>query len=884
MEPYHFLNVEQVIAKLRTTKQGLTQVEAEKRHFKHGPNALPEGKKFSRVKIFLSQFKSALIYILLIAVVISFFLGEITDGYVILSAVIINVIIGYLQEAKAEQSLLMIKQTIKSHSLVVRDGKEEEIESNKLVVGDLIICHAGDKISADARIINSYNDFAVNEAVLTGESYPIKKDNQILFEDTPLADRKNMLYTGTIVSSGRVEAIVCAVGLETEMGKIASLIKETKEEKTPLQTKLDKFSKTLGLIVLFISTFLFIYGLNSGKDPKEMFLTAVAIAVSAIPEGLVVAVTAILAVGMQKILKKKALVRKLVATETLGSINYICTDKTGTLTIGDMRVVKVITYNHNLSHIEITPELQEQQASPLKLLRIGMLSNDAHAENPEDVSGEWIVFGTPTEKALLLAGMQVGLSQKDLKKKYPRLDEIPFSSNLKYMITLNEFDHQTNHLYLKGAPEKIFAMCSQIDIDKEIVHFTENKKEKIYQQFEQLSSSGLRLLAFAYKNSDKGIKQISKIPNAENDYIFLGFVAIKDPLRAEAKETIEICRHAGITPVMITGDHKLTAIAIAKELGMSCADKNILTGEELSYLPDHEFKKIITRISVYARVTPADKIRIVKALQAHNCVVAMTGDGINDAPALKASDIGIALGSGTDVAKETADLVLLDNNFTTIIGAIEQGRVIYKNIKTTLFYLISDSFTELVLISLALITGSPLPVLASQILWVNLIDDTLPSLALTMEQGDANVLKEPPIPRTKSILDPQSRSLVFIISMLTGVVNFLLFLWLLKSRSLEEARTLIFINIGMDSLLYIFSCRDLNKPIWHKGFFSNKYLVVAITVGLILEISSVYLPFLQKVLHTTALSLNDWGIVVIVNISIVFCFEIAKWFVYRKKI
>ncbi|MFH1187330.1 MAG: HAD-IC family P-type ATPase [bacterium] len=879
----HSLTIEETIKKLSTSRRGLTKEEADFRYNKYGKNILPAGKKFSRVKIFFSQFKSVLVYVLLAAAIISFFLGETTDMSVILAAVILNVVIGYFQEAKAETALEKLRESVKQYSIVVRDEKEGEILSENLVMGDLLIFHAGDKVPADCRIVNQ-NDLQVNEAALTGESYPIKKNTTPLPEGAVLADRKNMLFTGTVVISGRAEAIVCSTGVDTEMGKIAMLIKDTVDERTPLQNKLDKFSKFLGIVILFITFLLFLAGVLLGKDAKEMFLVAVAVAVSAIPEGFLVAVTAILAVGMERILRKKALVRKLVAAETLGSTTYICTDKTGTLTIGDMRVSKIITYNHDLDEIKISPDLKNNNNSPLKLLKIGMLSSDAHIENPDDEAGDWIIFGTPTEKALLLAGIQIGLKQNDLKKEYPRLDEIPFSSEAKFMITLHKFNDKENHLYIKGAPERILKMCSRIDLDDRIENFDETKRRKIKQQFEKLSEQGLRILALGYKDIDLNIKKIKDIKNINDDYVFVGFVGIKDPLRPEASETIKICKEAGITPVMISGDHKLTAKAIARELGMPSGSENILTGEELEKIDDRGLQKIVKNISVYARVTPSDKIRIVRALKASGEVVAMTGDGINDAPAIKAADIGVALGSGTDVAKETADIVLLDNNFKTIVDAVEQGRIIYDNIKKVLLYLLSNSFTEIILIILAIMSGAPLPILASQILWINLVDDSLPSLALTFEPGDPNILNDNPQNHKKQILDFERKFLIFFISVITGLANFFLFLWMLQCKeTIMEVRTIVFADIGINSLFYIFSCRSLKHSIWNKEFFVNKYLIGAVLAGIFLQVIAIYLPFFQKFLQTVPLHFFDWVIIIALNIGIVLSIEIAKFVFMRRR-
>lgn len=889
---WHSMTVETVMSELKAHTHGLDEKEVKERMQKFGENRLPEAKEKSKILIFLNQFRNPLIYILLIATIVSVYLREFSDMAIIMIAVVMNTIIGYIEEAKADDALGKIKKLIKQNVRVLRkyeDGeKEVEIETKELVCGDIIFLASGDRVPADCRILEE-NELKMNEASLTGESMPVDKNNDKLDKGTNLAERINMAYMGTTVMNGNGKAVICETGIHTELGKIALLVAETEDEKTPLQIQIARFSKILSVIVLFLCAFIFALGLIKGIMPLEIFLTAVAIAVAAIPEGLVVSVTIILALGMQRILKKNALVKRLVAAETLGSASIICMDKTGTLTEGNMIVSHVIIESKDRSYDHSSGKHFKDvilKSSNVGLaLEIGMICNDVVVENPTDELHNWILHGDPTEKALYSAAAQAGYSKEILEKEFPKIKEIPFDEEKKYMATINK---KGNGLvaYVKGAPEVIIDMCAEIDFDGKIMKMTPAKNKSLKEQYEELTKKGLRVLAVGYKkfdnispiffNSDD--KGESKELDIE-DIVFVGFIGLKDPLRKDAKETITACLAAGIRPIVITGDHKLTARAIMNEVGLEVDLDNILEGDELDKMSDDELKKILKKITVYARVSPRHKLRIIDAWQAAGEVVAMIGDGVNDAPAIKSADIGIALGSGTDVAHETADIILLDDSFKTIVDIIKEGRVIFDNIRKVILYLLSDSFSEMVLIMGSLLLGLPLPVIPAQILWINLITDGFAGVAMTVEPGEEEVEKEKPRPKNEPLLNLEIKTLIFIISVVTAIILFFVYVYLLKTNmDLQYLRTLIFVLLGTDSLVYVFSCKSLRKPIWKINFFSNKLLLLAISFGFIMQFASVYLAPLQKLLRTIPLSFKDWLIVLIFGIINIVVIEIGKSF------
>ena len=890
---WHTLNAKEILVKLKSSRRGLASEEAEIRLKKFGLNALPEEKKFSNLKILISQFKSPLVYILLIAAAISFLLGEFIDGGVILLAVFINTIVGFIQESKAEKALGKLKGMVEHQILVLRDGIEKEIAAKFLVPGDIIILRAGDRIPADGRILEA-REFRVNEASLTGESIPIDKTDKMDKTDNGrnavrehgkyAYEENNLVYMGTAATRGRTKAVVFATGIKTRFGEIAKLLKETEREPTPLQEKLKKFSRSFGILTLVLSLIIIIIGLWRDYEFFEIFTVAVAIAVAAIPEGLLIAVTVVLAIGMQRILKKRSLVRKLIAAETLGSTTVICTDKTGTLTEGKMQVDHILTGESELLlSSENNNNLLDhhKKEDHLAALKIALLCNNAVIENPDDELANWRIHGDYTEKALLLAAMNAGLNPDKTRKENSRFEEIPFNSDRKYMATLNGNKDGGKTVYVKGAPEEILNRSRRILINGKSKGLEEEMARSLKRRQNELSKKGLRVLAVAFRELKSGEK-LDFSEEAEesniNDLVFVGFLALKDPLREGVKQTLKEAKEAGIKTVMITGDYKLTAKAIANELGMAVENKNILEGRELDELSDKEFLKRVSEIKVYARVSPAHKTRIVDAWQAKGEVVAMTGDGVNDAPALKSADIGVALGSGTDVAKETADLVLMDNNFKTILMAVEQGRIIMENIKKVVLYLLSDSFSELILISGSLLIGIPLPLTAAQILWINIVTDGFPNAALTVEPTEDGIMKEPPRKKGEPLIDLEMKSLIAIISVFTAFSVMAIFWFVWKTTgSLEEARTVAFVTLGIDSLLYVFSCRSLKHSILKTNPFSNPYLIVAVIGGFLLQLAAVYLPFFQKIFKTVPLSLSDWGLISLVCFGVIVVIEVVKW-------
>lgn len=853
-DAWHILTIPETLAKLGVSDTGLSGDEVKQLAAEHGSNTLPSARLKRWWEVLGEQFKSPLVFVLLGAALVSSLLQEFVDATVIIAAVLIQVVVGFIQEYKAQTSLQALQKIIALSARVVRNGSEQVVSAQELVPGDIVVLSAGDKIPADIRLLHTV-DFEVNEAALTGESETVSKQSHTTVPQTaPIGDRVNMAFSGTITTKGSARGVVVQTGLHTQMGGIARLIKETEDTATPLQKQLASFAKKMSIGVVIIALGIFLFGYFFLNNFTELFSVSVAMAVSAIPEGLAIAVTIILAAGMQRILKRKALVRKLVAAETLGSTNVICTDKTGTLTEGKMQVTEILTENEN---------------DPKELtlaLRIGVLCNDAKVSNPDDMVDEWQMTGNLTERALLLAAMQSGIHFRDVQKTAPRVDAIPFDSVIKYMASLHR-EAQGRILYIKGAPEIVLELCQ----------LTSERREHFERKFKRLSEKGLRIIGLAYKHagSAKTVEEAGL-----DQFTFVGYVGIKDPLRPQAKQTVAECKQAGIKTVMITGDHKLTARAIATELDIDGTDPaSIVEGSELDQMSQHELNQRVQQISVYARVTPQHKLRIVQAWQSHHLVVAMTGDGINDAPAIKAADIGVALGSGTDVAKETADIVILDDDFSTIVAAVEEGRGIFDNIKKTVLYLLSDSFTEVLLIVLTLLWGLPVPVTAAMILWVNIVNDSFPSLAMTQERKERESMLEPPRGHHNVILDTRVKTLIAVISLITGLFNAALFQFLYtNTHDLEYARTMVFLSIGVDSLFFMFSIRSLRKLLYQTNLFSNPWLVVALIGGIIAQALPIYVPTLQNYFGTVALGYDDWGLVfglIIIEMAII---ELCKFF------
>ncbi len=875
---WHSLEIKKLLNILKTSHHGLNTDEVKVRQEKYGLNQLPRAKPLSAGRIFLQQFTSPLIIILLIATGVSFVIGEHIDAAVIFAAVIMNAIVGFVQENKAQNALLKLQQAVVVKTIVRRNGKEQEIESDQLVPGDIIILRAGDKVPADARILSARN-LQVNEAVLTGESWEQDKKAGLVDKDTPLGDRTNMLFMGTILTNGQAEAVVVSTGKHTELGRIATMLKDVDDQKTPLQLRLERLSKQIGVGVLIIVAIILLFGIYKGHGFVEMFKVAIAIAVSAIPEGLVVALTVVLAISMQRILQRNGLVRRLVAAEALGSTTVICTDKTGTLTTGEMRVAEIVTDNFYFDTLENIPLEKAKKGLPdiILVLRIGVLCSEAVVEYQSESLKDVKIFGNMTERALIRAGILFGIHKKELLHKYPQLDVVPFDSDKKFMATLHKESEHKHIIYAKGAPERILSYSEYYLKGDKPARLTTKKREEFQHKFEELSKKGLRILAVAFKEVGNDKKELS-VEDIEQ-LVFVGFVGLKDPIREGVKETIDKCRQAGIGVVMITGDHVLTAQTIAKDLKLATDRHNIITGDELHDLSDKEFYKRVTDLTVYARVSPADKLRIIKAWQKHKEVVAMTGDGVNDAPALKSANIGVAMGSGTEVAKEVADLVILDDHFATIVAAIEQGRVIYDNIKKVVLYLMSNSLAEVLIIMFALLVGWPLPLLATQILWINIIGDGLPSIALTYDPEDPAVMKEKPRNISKEILSAESKLLIVLISAVTAITTLIVFYYFWqKTGSVELARTVAFTGVAVPSLIYVFSCRTLRHNFFTSVRIKNHYLWISIGIGFLLQLAAVYSPWLQKAFGTVPLGWKEWLVVFIQGLIILAVVEAVKAF------
>ncbi|MDD5032292.1 MAG: HAD-IC family P-type ATPase [Patescibacteria group bacterium] len=886
MSDFHSLSIESCLKKLGTSTSGLLNKEAERRLKKYGPNKLEEEKPLGRLTIFISQFRSPLIYVLLAAAIISFFLSEYIDAGVIAGAIILNTIIGFFQENKANRALSKLREMVARKALVLRDGQEIIIDSNQLTIGDIIILQTGNRVPADGRIIEASN-LQTSEANLTGESIPSSKSLDKLEKGAALADQENMVFGSTMIVRGSGKAVVTTVGSRSEIGKIAELVKATPEEKTPLQLRLSRLSKFLGLAVIFICLLIIGIGVWQGRDFFEMFMVAVAIAVAAIPEGLAVAVTVILVLGMQRILKQKALTRKLVAAETLGSTTVICADKTGTLTEGIMQVSDIIIGEREFELKTFGSRQDSEEAKIVSLaLQIGMMCNDAIIEASKDKLAKERIIGAPTEIALLSAARQSGLDRRKLLKVEPKIDELPFDSERKFMITLHKGREGNYILYEKGAPEKLLEKSEEFYHRGHLHKLTKEEREKLTRVYEKFTSSGLRVLGVAVRNLkdlDREAEKKRNWPALDQNLTFVGFIALKDPLRPEAKETIKICRQAGIRPIIITGDHAFTARAIAEELGIKVRAEDIITGEILEKIDDKKLEELVKRIDIYARVSPHHKLRIVKALQARGEVVAMTGDGINDSPALKAADIGVALGTGTDIAKETSDIVLLDNNFKTIVAAVLEGRIIFSNIRKVITYLISDSFCEVILIIGSIILGAPLAILPLQILWINIINDGFPNFTLAFERGDDGTMAAKPISKKEPIINKEMKAIIFAAGLVRDFFILAIFYYLLRhSFDLGYIRTIVFAAAGVDSLMYIFSLRSFKKPIWRLNPFSNLYLVGAVAFSLFLLIGAIYWPPLQKILATTPLSVNSWLLVISSGFLSIIMIEIIKHYFIRR--
>ena len=873
---WHTLTLHAALERLDSLPNGLTSAEAAKRLLETGPNEIQAAKRISAWEILLEQFKNILILILLGATAISLFLGHGVESIVIAVIVLFAVLLGFIQEYRAERAIEALRQMAAPTASVLRDKNEVEVAARDLVPGDVIIVHTGDRIPADARMLEAIN-LQVEEAALTGESVPVEKHILPLSgDDLPVGDRKNMVYAGTAATYGRGRALVIATGMQTEFGKIAQLLQSVESGKTPLQKNLDKVGTALARAAFVVVAIIVALGLTRGQPFIEMLIFGIALAVAVVPEALPAVVTISLAIGVQKMVKRNALIRRLSAVETLGSTSIICSDKTGTLTKDEMTVRKVFTagemfivsgagyepsgsFSRNGSSEQPTPELKA-------LLTAAALASDVKLVQEGDT---WSIKGDPTEGSLVVAAAKAGLQKPELDAKFPRLHEIPFTSETKRMTTL----HQTNgklKAYAKGAPEVLLNDCELLMTANGVVSLDGKGKENLLEVARGMASDALRVLAIASKPN-------ATLENAQAGMTFLGLVGMIDPPRPEAKNAIAVCEQAGIRPVMITGDHPVTAQAVARELGLLKTGR-VVTGAELEEMEDDQFQREVETIDVYARVSPAHKLRVVTALQANGHIVAMTGDGVNDAPALKKADIGIAMGiTGTDVTKEAADMTLTDDNFASIVAAVEEGRGVFGNIKKYLMYLLSSNIGEIGLMAGSALLGLPLPLTAVQILYVNLATDGLPALALAVDPAETDLMRRKPRnPRTGIFTRP------VVALMVTGgvwsaLINLGLFAWALNSgRSQTEAMTMSFVSLVLIQFFKAYNFRSDRHSVLHKPF-ANKWLNMAVFWEIALLILIVYLPVLHEPFNTYSLPLVDWVIVLGLAVTIMPVLEFVKW-------
>lgn len=863
---WHTLSAEETAQKLKTTSQaGLSHDEAVKRYAQYGANALNETKRRSPWRMLLDQFSEFMILVLIAAAIISGIVGDIEDTIAIIVIITLNAVIGFIQEYRAERSMAALRRMSEATVRVMRENSIHTINASELVLGDAVLLEAGNLISADLRLTES-SQLKIDESTLTGESVSVdKQTNSIPHTDAPLGDKTCLAYKGTIVTHGRGRGLVVATGMRTELGKIASLLVDGDQSKTPMQKRLADFGKKLAVAALAICTLVFAIGIVRGEPLLLMFMTAVSLAVAAIPEALPAVVTISLALGAHKMVKQHALIRRLPAVETLGSVTFICSDKTGTLTQNKMHVTSLYADHQHIKIVQI-PGHDE----PLNALFHAMaLSNDAHQDSHGKVQGE------PTEAALLHAALEAGWDKKHLENTMPRLKELAFDSERKCMTTFHR-EADSIIAYTKGSPEALIAQC--------ILTLTSSgeiptDRAALLQVAEAMATDGLRVLAFAYRKWPT-LPDDEPPEYLEKELVFLGFAGLIDPPRSEAKQAVALCKSAGITPVMITGDHPATARAIAHELGiLKNSDGIVMTGSELSRLDQQAFEAQVEHVRVYARVDPMQKIKIVKALQDKGEVVAMTGDGVNDAPALKTADIGIAMGKGgTDVAREAAHMVLLDDNFATIVHAVRYGRHLYDNIRKFVRYAVTTNSAEIWTIFLAPFLGLPIPLLPIHILWINLVTDGLPALALTTEPAEKDIMKRPPRRPNESLFSHGMWQHMIWVGLLMAAITLLCQAWAYHSGE-SHWQTMAFTVLTLSQLAHVMAIRSDKISTFSLGFFSNRYLAMAVCASILLQMAIIYMPTLNAIFKTQPLTLSELTICFALSSVIFIAVEIEKWLV-----
>jgi Ca2+-transporting ATPase len=915
-KPWHAMEVDAVLMELGVSREGLSSQEALERLKRFGPNEIRKVKRRTALHMFLDEFKDVFILLLIAATIFSAivgyyemvqggeFLEAFADSITIGAIVILCAVTGFVQEYRAEKAVEALKKLAAPKARVIRDGKEIIIPANEVVPGDILALEEGDHVPSDARLIEVV-ELKANEAVLTGESTPVNKELAVLPENTPVSERRNMVFSATHIVYGRGKAVVTATGMNTEFGKIAEMVQTAEEEETPLQKKLDRFASKIAKVVIAVCVLIF--ALEAFEVIMKMhfeaegfiqaFMSSISLAISAVPEGLPAIVTIALALGAREFAKRNAIVRRLSSAESLGAVTVICSDKTGTITKGEMtvrqihvdgRLIEVTGVGYEpKGEFRIGEDAVKPGGSLELLLRIGALCNNASLRK-NDQSNSWEIFGDPTEGALIVAAAKAGIGKEALEEGFPRVGEIPFTSERKRMTTIHKTPEGEIHAYMKGAPEIVLEKCTHILEEGKEKRLTEEKRKKLLEVNEQLAGNALRVLAMAYKRLPTTMAKY-EAETVEKGMIFVGLQGMIDPPREEAIEANKKCQKAGIKTVMITGDHKLTAVAVAEEVGIYNEGDMVLTGAEMDQLSDKEFEEIVEKVTVYARVSPEHKLKIVNALKKRGHIVAMTGDGVNDAPAVKAADIGVAMGiSGTDVTREASDLVLTDDNFATIVKAVEQGRVIYDNIRKYARFLISCNFDELLVIGTFAILGGiftpelfPLPLLPAMILWINLVTDGAPAVALATDPPDVDVMERPPRKPEEGILHGMGAFIItsFILQATGTILVFCLeyyvwpshpwnFPWGIDEEARKwtyiEATTTAFVQAALFELFVVWNCRSEKRSVWRMGrkAFQNKFFVIADLASVALTLGITYIPITQQLFHLTGLSLTDLAYVI----------------------
>jgi len=912
---WHMMEIEQVLNELSTEENGLSQEEAAKRLSEYGLNELKKEKGRSPIKLFLTQFTDILIIILLIATGLSLAVGEAIDALIIFVIVIVSALLGFAEEYRSEKAVEALKKMTAPTAIVLRDGKELKIPAGQIVPGDIVLLYTGDKIPADARLLEAFN-LKLDEAALTGESAPVNKDITAFPEETQLNDRLNMVFTGTVVVYGRGKAAVTSTGMNTEFGKIAKLVQTTGEEETPLEKRMATVGKWIGIMAILVCVGVGTIGVLEGRNIIDMLLWAVSLAVAAVPEALPAIVTGALAVGMYRMAKVNTIVKRLPAVETLGCTSVICSDKTGTMTKGEMTVQRAYANDKaiKVSGIGYAPEGEflyegkkiDPSAEELRtLLRVSTLCNDAKLEK-ETETERWIVKGDPTEGALVVAAAKAGLWKEDLEQMEPRIGEIPFSSERKRMTTVHEISGKKKVAYMKGAPEIVLEKCSKILLDGKAQKLTKGKRSQLLKVTETMAMQALRNLGFALTELPEDVEEFDE--KIEKDFTFVGIMGMIDPPREEVKDAIYICRNAGINVVMVTGDHKLTAAAVAKELnllGENVEEGKVLTGTELDRLNDEQLTEIVENVVIYARVSPEHKMRIVKAWKSKGQVVAMTGDGVNDAPALKMADIGVSMGvTGTEVTKEASDMVLADDNFASIVKAVREGREIYDNIKKYLTYLLRCNIMEILVMFIAVVSvpylarifspgadvssigDATVALTAVQLLWVNLTTDGLPAIALGVDPGDPDLMERKPRNPKESVFTRDVKVYLSAVPILmTALLLFGYFYYRPweSAYQLTEARTQLLTAMILMELTNAIAARSLKYPVLKVGVFKNKFLWYAILSSMALQMIVLYTPGVQAIFGVSSPEPLDWAFAILFAIIVFGSLETGKYIANKRK-